>query len=69
MSNLFCVEEKLGDGICQDFNNGPLCNYDLGDCCSRNLINKSECCYCNPTCTALNIEFVYPSLEVVVPVG
>ena len=32
-SNIFCVEEELGDGICQGYNNGPLCDHDLGDCC------------------------------------
>ena len=32
-SNNFCIAEELGDGICQDYNNGPYCNYDLGDCC------------------------------------
>ena len=55
-SNLFCNEETLGDGICQDFNNGPLCDYDLGDCCivSQNiecagkeeLSNHTQCCFC-----------------------
>ena len=44
-SNIFCVPEELGDGVCQDYNNGPYCNYDFGDCC---LVpgNLTECCHC-----------------------
>ena len=34
-NNLVCNETQLGDGKCQDYNNGPLCDYDLGDCCLR----------------------------------
>ena len=52
-SNIFCVEEELGDGICQGYNNGPLCDHDLGDCClatgsQTNFTCNSECfldCY------------------------
>ena len=33
-SNIFCIEEELGDGKCQDHNNSPYCDYDLGDCCT-----------------------------------
>ena len=40
----FCIEEELGDGICQFYNNGPFCNYDNGDCCP--LIHDTDCCYC-----------------------
>ena len=60
LSNNFCVPEKLGDGLCQDYNNGPFCDYDLGDCCSSlptSQFNKSECCLCN--CKADDIYF-YP---------
>ena len=32
-SNIFCIKEELGDGICQGHNNGPFCDHDLGDCC------------------------------------
>ena len=61
-SNLFCIPEELGDGICQDHNNGPFCDYDLGDCCltggleDLDLVrgtfaiegpkNTTECCDC-----------------------
>ena len=46
-NNLVCNENELGDGICQDYNNGPLCDYDLGDCCLRFLPNENdECCFC-----------------------
>ena len=50
-SNNFCIAEELGDGLCQDHNNGPFCDYDLGDCCSTNNhhLEKSElkdCCAC-----------------------
>ena len=46
-SNAFCLHDTLGDGICQDYNNGPLCDYDLGDCCQIPIKNRGdECCYC-----------------------
>ena len=58
-SNNFCIAEELGDGICQDHNNGPFCDYDLGDCCStinqhlqlgnwggHHKEHTSECCAC-----------------------
>ena len=49
-SNNFCIPDQLGDGICQDHNNGPFCDYDLGDCC-LNLsfgykVEKHGCCSC-----------------------
>ena len=48
-SNIFCIEEELGDGICQGHNNGPLCEYDLGDCCL--VIDESQTnCTCNCKC-------------------
>ena len=31
-SNIYCNVTQLGDGICQDYNNGPLCDFDQGDC-------------------------------------
>ena len=43
-SNVFCVPEELGDGICQDHNNSPFCDYDLGDCCS--VMEQFECRQC-----------------------
>lgn len=43
-SNNFCIPEELGDGICQDHNNGPFCQYDLGDCCL--LFHGDDCCGC-----------------------
>ena len=47
-SNIFCVEEELGDGICQGYNNGPLCDHDLGDCC---LVTGSQTNFtCNFEC-------------------
>ena len=53
-SNIYCVPEELGDGVCQDYNNGPYCNYDLGDCC---LVpgNLTECCHCVCHGNSLNI--------------
>ena len=50
-SNNFCIAKGLGDGICQDYNNGPYCDYDLGDCCSKNnhsfeIGNSKNCCGC-----------------------
>ena len=53
-SNIFCVEEELGNGICEDYNNGPYCDYDLGDCClmppnttTEKHISKDDCCMCS----------------------
>ena len=47
-SNIFCVKEELGDGICQGYNNGPYCEHDLGDCC---LPTESQINYtCNSEC-------------------
>ena len=55
-SNIFCVEEELGNGICEDYNNGPYCDYDLGDCClsppnhswtTPGEISKRDCCICS----------------------
>ena len=48
-SNLFCVKEELGDGICQGHNNGPFCNHDLGDCCLVTETIKTNCT-CNCEC-------------------
>ena len=58
-SNIFCILEELGDGICQDHNNGPFCDYDLGDCCLTEVLDdhvgtftmarpkiNTECCDC-----------------------
>ena len=50
-NNLVCNTTQLGDGICQDFNNGPLCDHDLGDCCLKfwNFYpdeSKGNCCNC-----------------------
>ena len=44
-SNNFCIQEELGDGICQDHNNGPFCDYDMGDCCLVEVV-MDECCNC-----------------------
>ena len=46
LSNIFCKPETLGDGICQDYNNSPFCDYDLGDCCIM-AQNFTECCVCS----------------------
>ena len=55
-SNIFCVKEELGNGICEDYNNGPYCDYDLGDCClsppnhswtTPGEISKRDCCICS----------------------
>ena len=61
-SNNFCIAEELGDGICQDHNNGPFCQFDLGDCCLipgnftyLNLVNYKT--HCNDNCKNLDIYF------------
>ena len=43
-SNTFCVQAQVGDGICQDYNNIKMCDFDGGDCCLTNKGN--ECCDC-----------------------
>ena len=43
---VFCIPEELGDGICQDHNNGPYCDNDLGDCCLVQQAVYEECCNC-----------------------
>ena len=48
-SNIFCVKEELGDGICQGHNNGPFCDYDSGDCCLVTE-NSETNCTCNCIC-------------------
>ena len=53
-SNNFCVPEELGDGICQDHNNGPLCHYDMGDCCMVGR-NVEHCCTC--ACKLNGVDF------------
>ena len=65
-SNMFCVQEELGNGLCEDYNNGPYCDYDLGDCClnppnnglptSEKHISKVDCCMCS--CKQVNLYFV-----------
>ena len=54
-SNIFCILEELGDGICQAHNNGPLCQYDLGDCCL--VSGNFTSCSCN--CECKNDIFIY----------
>ena len=51
-SNNFCIPHQLGDGICQDHNNGPFCNFDFGDCCLNFGIpldeqDNPDCCTCS----------------------
>ena len=47
-SNIYCDSETIGDGKCHDNNNGPLCDYDLGDCCGPpRHMNRTECCRCD----------------------
>ena len=52
---MVCNKNELGDGICQDYNNGPICDYDLGDCCTRFLPNEYDVC-CNCWCHDLDIK-------------
>ena len=60
-SNIFCVKEELGDGICQGHNNGPYCDHDLGDCCQgfsdwglATDTDSSQNCTCNCRCHLKN---------------
>ena len=43
-----CGEEAWkGDGLCDDFNNNPGCDFDGGDCCGDDVVTdycaKCEC--------------------------
>ena len=49
LSNTFCNKSKIGDGICQDYNNAEYCQYDGGDCCLQE--KGHECCHC--TCRSI----------------
>ena len=43
-----CLENKIGDGICNDENNNILCGFDDGDCCLATVDTRycSKCiCY------------------------
>ena len=47
----YCIEDHLGDGKCQDYNNLPQCDFDQGDCCPSKLEDcehpcKKECVQC-----------------------
>ena len=60
-SNIFCISEELGDGICQDHNNGPFCQYDLGDCCLFPGAGNFSYCECNCRCKKEHIIYDYDS--------
>ena len=45
-SDMYCIPELMGDGVCHDNNNSELCDFDLGDCCKPNRI-KDSCCNCD----------------------
>ena len=47
VSNNFCIPEELGDGVCQDHNNGPFCDYDMGDCSLDLEDALDQCCSCS----------------------
>ena len=59
-SNIYCISSQLGDGLCQDHNNGPLCDLDLGDCCLPSRYDFDTCVECNcRTLTQFNEIAVY----------
>ena len=39
-----CIQEWIGDGLCEDENNVPECDYDGGDCCG--IVDKKHCKEC-----------------------
>ena len=55
-SDRYCIEDQIGDGICQDHNNSPLCDHDLGDCCLPNQTTEF-CCQCQCGSEELNILY------------
>jgi hypothetical protein len=44
-----CIEIFIGDGLCDDRQNVPECNYDGQDCCLAGHLNSSFCedCACH----------------------
>ena len=40
-SDVHCIEEFKGDGICDEINNSPFCEFDLGDCSPYALLSYS----------------------------
>ena len=44
-SDRYCIKDQIGDGICQDHNNSPFCDYDQGDCCLPVRV-LDFCCQC-----------------------
>ena len=56
-SNNFCIPEELGDGICQDHNNGPYCEFDMGDCCLVVSDSFEDCCFCG--CQQIQMYYWY----------
>ena len=44
-SDNYCIKDQIGDGICQDHNNSPFCDYDQGDCCLPVRV-LDFCCDC-----------------------
>ena len=44
-SDIYCIQELMGDGICHDNNNSKLCDWDFGDCCGV-IQNVDVCCIC-----------------------
>ena len=44
-SDMYCIPELMGDGVCHDNNNSKFCDFDLGDCCKPNRVTDS-CCFC-----------------------
>ena len=39
-----CIQEWIGDGLCEDENNVPQCDYDGGECCG--IVDKKHCKEC-----------------------
>ena len=54
-SNVFCNVTEIGDGLCQDYNNAALCDFDGGDCCLEE--KGSECCKCNCRAELIDEEY------------
>ena len=59
-SDVSCIEEFKGDGICDDFNNSHLCEFDLRDCCGpyqylHGALDTCCKCHCLPV-------MIFPSL-------
>ncbi len=65
-----CDDHSIHDGVCDDVNNSPQCDYDMGDCCDHHgTYTYCEICWCHltgeyrtTTINALSINYISEKL-------